>query len=444
MIYTPHPYTVDFIRLLADNPAYGAFLPVGFGKTAIALTALDELLFDQCCVSRVLVIAPLRVARDTWPAEAEKWDHLKRLKVSKVIGDKAARLAALTAQANVFVINRENVPWLVANVRWNFDCVVIDELSSFKDHQSAGFKALRKVLPKIKRIYGLTATPASNGLIQLWSQIYLLDRGRRLGKGIGAYREKYFDEDKVNPRNGQVYSYKLKPFAEKEIYTELKDIVRSADQSLVPLPEKILTEHWVDLDAETKKKYKAMAKEYVIDWDTTAANAAVVVNKLQQIANGCVYRTDHSVLWLHNEKMQKVAELVEAANGNPVLIFYLYQFDFDALKLLYRDLLDMCDPAAVEKWNTGSVRVGAAHPKSAGHGLNLQYGGSIMIEIGVPWDLEQIIQMEGRLHRQGQTQMVNVHRVLTRDTIDETIVERLAGKHITQSDFLNSIRGEPI
>ena len=446
MKYKPHKYQEYSQDFIINNSHLALFLDCGLGKTVITLTAIDELMFDYFEVSKVLVIAPLRVAESTWDEEAAKWDHLKHLKISKVLGTEKERINALYTKADIYIINRENVKWLVdkCGKDWPFDMVVIDELSSFKSHRAQRFKALRKVRPFMKRVVGLTGTPAPNGLIDLWSQIYLLDGGERLGKTITGYRERYFLPDKRNQHI--VFTYKLKEGAEEAIYEKLSDIcVSMKAEDYLKLPERINNIIPIHLPKKAKEKYDQLERDLLLplkDSDIVANTAGVLANKLLQMANGAVYDEDGDVQEIHNAKLKALEDTIEAANGKPVLIFYSYKHDLDRIKKhLKRDDLTVLDTAEdIKKWNEGKIPIMLAHPASAGHGLNLQAGGNIIIWFGLTWSLELYSQANARLYRQGQKQNVIIHHLVAKDTMDEDVMKALEGKEVGQEALLNAVK----
>ena len=446
MKYKPYDYQEYATQWILDKEKAGLLLDMGMGKSVITLTAIDELMFDYFEVSKVLVIAPLRVAESTWDEEAAKWDHLEHLKISKVLGTEKERINALYTKADIYIINRENVKWLVdkCGKDWPFDMLVIDELSSFKSHRAQRFKALRKVRPFMKRVVGLTGTPAPNGLIDLWSQIYLLDGGERLGKTITGYRERYFLPDKRNQHI--VFTYKLKEGAEEAIYEKLSDIcVSMKAEDYLKLPERINNIIPIYLPKEAKEKYDQLERDLLLplkDSDIVANTAGVLANKLLQMANGAVYDEDGDVQEIHNAKLKALEDTIEAANGKPVLIFYSYKHDLDRIKKhLKRDDLTVLDTAEdIKKWNEGKIPIMLAHPASAGHGLNLQAGGNIIIWFGLTWSLELYSQANARLYRQGQKQNVIIHHLVAKDTMDEDVMKALEGKEVGQEALLNAVK----
>jgi len=444
--YKPYDYQQYATQWILDKEKAGLLLDMGMGKSVITLTAIDELMFNYFEVSKVLVIAPLRVAESTWDEEAAKWDHLEHLKISKVLGTEKERINALYTKADIYIINRENVKWLVdkCGKDWPFDMVVIDELSSFKSHRAQRFKALRKVRPFMKRVVGLTGTPAPNGLIDLWSQIYLLDGGERLGKTITGYRERYFLPDKRNQHI--VFTYKLKEGAEEAIYEKLSDIcVSMKAEDYLKLPERINNIIPIYLPKKAKDKYDQLERDLLLplkDSDIVANTAGVLANKLLQMSNGAVYDENGDVKEIHNAKLKALEDSIEAANGKPVLIFYSYKHDLDRIKKhLKRDDLTVLDTSEdIKNWNEGKIPIMLAHPASAGHGLNLQAGGNIIIWFGLTWSLELYSQANARLYRQGQKQNVIIHHLVAKDTMDEDVMKALEGKEVGQEALLNAVK----
>ena len=413
------------------------------GKTVLTLTALNNLLFDSFEIHKILIIAPLRVARDTWPSEIEKWDHLKDLKYSVALGSEKERKAAFMIKADIYIINRENVKWLVedSSLPFDFDTLIIDELSSFKNHQAKRFRSLMKVRPKIKRIVGLTGTPASNGLIDLWAEFRLLDMGQRIGRFIGKYRDDYFVPDK---RNQQViFSYKPKPGAEEEIYKKISDITISMKGSdYIKLPELVINEVQVNLSEKEMKIIDDMKKELVTkikDDEITASNAAALSTKLLQMANGAVYGEAGEVINIHERKLDALEDLIESANGKPVLISYWFKHDMKRISERFSvETLDSAD--SIKRWNKGEIPVAIIHPASAGHGLNLQTGGSTLIWFGLTWSLELYQQTNARLWRQGQKDTVVIHHIISKGTIDERVMKALKNKDNTQAALIDAVK----
>lgn len=447
MRFQPHNYQRYAIEKIIELSACGLFLEMGMGKTVSTLTAIQELMHDYFEVTKTLIVAPLRVARMTWSSEIEKWDHLQDLKLSKVLGSERDRLRALEADADIYIINRENTEWLVNHYgkAWPFDMVVIDELSSFKSNKSRRFKALRKVRPLIKRVVGLTGTPTPNGLIDLWPQIYLLDRGERLGKTITGYRKEYFDPGQKNWQTGVVYNYLLKEGSEKAIYEKISDIcisMKAEDYLEVPELKEIPIE--VELDPKDYKKYKQLEADLLLPLsdaeDIEALTAATLSNKLLQMANGAVYDEKRKVHLIHDEKLKALEEIIEAANGKPVIVYYNYKHDLERIKRYFKDVRTLETEEDISDWNAGRVPILALHPASAGHGLNLQHGGNIIVWFGLNWSLELYQQANARLHRQGQTSKVTAYLLVTKDTIDEDVVAALRSKNCTQDNLLNALK----
>ena len=415
----------------------------------LTLTAIADLLFDSFEAHRILVIAPLRVARDTWPDELHKWEHLSDLRLSVAVGTETERKAALQAKADIYIINRENVGWLIeaSGIPFDFDTLVVDELSSFKNHQTKRFRSLMKVRPKVVRIIGLTGTPSSNGLMDLWAEYRLLDMGQRLGRFIGQYRSTYFTPDK---RNGQViFSYKPLPFAEKEIYAKIADItisMKSTDHLI--MPELVTAGYPVKLSDKERERYDELRQDLVLKLaggDVTAANAAALSGKLCQMANGAVYGDDGAVHYIHDRKLDALEDLIEAANGKPVLVAYWFKHDLERISARLKDRhisftkLDTSD--SIASWNEGKWPVALIHPASAGHGLNLQSGGSTIIWFGLTWSLELYQQANARLWRQGQkAETVVLHHIIAKDTIDERVMKALSAKDKTQTALIDAVK----
>jgi len=449
MNYTPHDYQKYAINYIETHPIAAVLLDMGLGKTSITLTAINDLLFDSFEIHKVLVIAPLRVARDTWKAEVQKWEHLSFLKVAVAVGTERERKAALLQKADIYIINRENVQWLIeqSGIPFDFDTVVVDELSSFKNHQAKRFRSLMQVRPKVQRIIGLTGTPATNGLMDLWAEFKLLDMGKRLGRFITQYRQTYFVPDK---RNGMVvYSYRPIAGAEQEIYERISDItisMKSTDH--LKMPELINSEYTVTLSEEESKIYDELKDDLVValgDDEITISNAASLSGKLSQMANGAVYSDEQSVIHIHDRKLDALEDIIEAANGKPLMVAYWYKHDLEriekrltALKVPFARL---DTSASIAKWNKGELTVALIHPASAGHGLNLQSGGSTIVWFGLTWSLELYQQTIARLWRQGQTsQTVVVQHIITKDTIDESIMKALVRKDKTQSALIEAVK----
>ena len=443
MKYSPHEYQEYAKRFIIEHPEAAIFLDCGMGKTVITLTAIQELINDYFDAKRVLVIAPLRVGLTSWPAEIAKWDHLKNLRYSVAIGSTAKRIAALNDKtAQIVIINRENVDWLIKYNRFDFDMVVIDELSSFKSHKSKRFKALMSKRPLVKRIVGLTGTPSSNGLMDLWAEFKLLDMGKRLGRFIGNYREWYFRPDKMN--GPIVYSYKPLPFAEKEIYEKISDITISMSAlDHLKMPEFIVNEVEVEMNPNEQRKYDGLKQEMMMeipDGVITAANAASLTNKLSQMANGRIYDEDKNIIHIHDRKLDALEDIIESANGQPVLVAYWFKHDLDAIKERFK-VREIKTSADIVDWNDKKIPVAVIHPASAGHGLNLQSGGNILVWYGLTWSLELYQQTNARLWRQGQTfGTVVIKHIVCKDTVDGNILKALKAKNTTQSALIDAVK----
>ncbi len=455
MKYNLHSYQKYAAGFIKANPISCLLLDMGLGKTAITLTALNDLLFDSFEAHKVLVVAPLRVARDTWPEELAKWEHLSDLRFSVAVGTEPERRAALLRRADIYIINRENVQWLVedSGLLFDYDTVVVDELSSFKSHQSKRFRSLMKVRPRVRRIIGLTGTPTGNGLMDLWAEFRLLDMGKRLGRFIGQYRTDYFAPDK---RNGQViFSYKPLSDAEKQIYSRIADItisMKSTDH--LKMPELVSAEYPVRLSESERERYEELKRDLVLtltDGETgtplaiTAANAAALSNKLCQMANGAVYGDDGGIFHIHDRKLDALEDLIEATNGKPVLVAYWFKHDLERiterLHKLHIPFSKLDTSESIIRWNKGELPVALIHPASAGHGLNLQAGGSTLIWFGLTWSLELYQQTNARLWRQGQqSETVVVQHIIAKGTIDERILKALSEKDRTQSALIEAVK----
>jgi len=442
--FKPHDYQAFAIDYIETHPVAAVLLDMGLGKTVISLTAIADLLFDSFLAHRILVVAPLRVARDTWPAELQKWTHLQHLTFSVAVGSVKERRAALMTAADITLINRENLQWLIedSGFPFGYDMVVIDELSSFKNHQSKRFRSLMKVRPKVKRIIGLTGTPSSNGLMDLWAEFRLLDMGKRLSRFITEYRNNYFSPDK---RNGMIiYSYKPQPYAEELIYRQISDItisMKSTDH--LQMPELISSQYEVKLSKEERQRYEELKKDLVLqlpDGEVTAANAASLTGKLSQLANGAIYADTGDTIEFHDRKLDALEDILEAANGKPVLVAYWFKHDLERIKRRFtvREIKESQD---IIDWNAGKIPVAVIHPASAGHGLNLQAGGSTLIWFGLTWSLELYQQTNARLWRQGQTSgIVVIEHIITKGTIDERILKALSQKELTQTALIDAVK----
>ena len=443
MKYNPHKYQTYATNFILKHPIAAVFLEMGLGKSVITLTAIFDLCLDSFEIGKVLVIAPLRVARDTWPAEINKWEHLKGLEFSVAIGTKQERLAALRKPASVYLINRENVDWLVnkSGIPFDYDMVVIDELSSFKSYGAKRFKSLLKVRPRAKRIVGLTGTPSSNGLMDLWAEFRILDMGKRLGRYITHYRNSFFTPDKRNQQI--VFSYKPLPGAEDAIYRLISDITISMKSvDFLKMPECVINEVPVYLNDKEQSVYDHFREEMVLEFadeEIDAMNAAVLSGKLLQMANGAIYDDDKNTHIIHDRKLDALEDLIEGANGKPVLIAYWYNHDLERIKAKF-NVREIKTSKDIKDWNNGDISVAVIHPASAGHGLNLQSGGSTLIWFGLTWSLELYQQTNARLWRQGQNETVVIHHIITKGTIDEDVMNALRRKEKIQSDLINAVK----
>ena len=451
MQYEPHEYQSFATDYIEHHPISALLIDMGLGKTVITLTALFDLLFDSFEIHKVLVVAPLRVGLISWPDELKKWEHLHFLKSSIVIGTEMERLRALKAKADIYIINRENLEWLVtkSGYKFDFDTVVIDELSSFKNGRSKRHKALMTVRPYVKRIIGLTGTPAGNGLMDLWAEFKCLDYGSRLGRFITRYREEYFLPDK---RNGMVvFSYKPQAGAEARIYSKISDITISMKAiDHLKMPDLIEVERAVELDEHEISLYKELVEEMVLelkDKEITSANAAVLTGKLLQIANGAIYSDSGEIVEIHDRKLDELEDIIEAANGKPLLVAYWFKHDLDRIKkrldklgVIYKTL---DKPENIRQWNDKELQVGLIHPASAGHGLNLQSGGNTMVWFGLTWSLELYQQTVARLYRQGQKSgSVVVMHIIAKGTMDELVLRALKDKDMTQTRLIDAVKAK--
>ena len=446
MRYQPHDYQQYATRFIVEHPVAAVFLQMGLGKSVITLTAIAELALERFEVARVLVIAPLRVARDTWPAEIQKWDHLRGLTYSVAVGTEAERIAALQQNTLIHIINRENVQWLIeqSGLPFQYDMLVIDELSSFKSHQAKRFRALMRMRPRVARVVGLTGTPSSNGLMDLWAEFRVLDMGRRLGKFITHYREAFFLPDRRSAQ--QVFTWKPKPGAEDEIYRRISDITISMKSTdFLHMPEYISNRIPVRLSLAERKTYDELKRDLVTSLcgaEIDAVNAASLSGKLSQLANGGIYDADHNVLFFHERKLDALEDIIEAANGQPVLVAYWFKHDLARIQERFsvREIRSSHD---IADWNSGRIPVACIHPASAGHGLNLQAGGNTLVWFGLTWSLELYQQTNARLWRQGQrADTVVIHHIVTKNTIDEQILSALERKDTTQTALMNAVKAQ--
>lgn len=449
MTFSPHPYQRYAIEKIVSTPYVGLFLEMGLGKTVTTLTAIQRLI-ENLEISKVLVVAPLRVAQSVWVQEIEKWQHLNGLRAVRVLGSEKQRVKALNSDADIYVVNRENVQWLVAHYSGRkipFDMVVLDELSSFKNHKSARWKAMRNIRPRLSRVVGLTGTPAPNGLIDIWGQVYLLDQGEALGKYITHYRSTFFVSGRTN---GQiVFDYKLQKDGEQRIYDAIKDFcISMKSEDYLQLPAVTYHDINVTLSGKLLEKYREFEKEKVLalpedpDGNISAVNAAALSNKLLQFASGAVYDDDKNVTHLHDTKLDALVELVEEANGKPVLLFYQFKHEIPRISKALKDygVEVMTDDSCIERWNRGEIPVLLAHPASTAYGLNMQKGGNIIIWYGLNWALELYQQANARLNRQGQTKPVHIYHLLVEGTMDAWVAKALANKVDTQESLMNAIK----
>ena len=447
MIFTPYPHQQAGIDWLIERPASCLLWGMGTGKTVTTLTALDLILHDLMEDGPVLVIAPKRVAENTWSKETAKWEHLNHLRISKIMGTQAERLKALQTPADIYVINRENVVWLVDTVskRWPFPIVVIDELSSFKSTQAKRWKALRKVRGRIKRLIGLTGTPRPNGLEDLYPEMYLLDQGERLGRTISAFRARYLVPEKMNGH--VVYSYRPKEGAEDEVYSKLSDICMSIKkEDVLKLPGQIYEDVELTPPPALLKQYKQFEKDKVLecldaDGEIVAGSEAALTNKLLQFANGAIYDLESQVHRIHDIKLDALEEMIEEAGGDPVLVLYAYKHDAERIReRIQCRALDK--PEDIDAWNRGEIPVALAHPASIGHGLNLQDGGHLLIWFGLPWSLELYQQANERLNRPGQKNVCRIYHLILKGTHDERVLKSLQRKEKGQAAALEALRLE--
>ena len=451
MEFKPHDYQKYATEFIESHPIAAVILQMGLGKTVCTLTAIEHLMYDTFEVSKVLIVAPLRVAKVTWSDEIDKWDHLSHLTYSVAVGSEKERLLALKKKADLYMINRENLQWLIekSGLPFDYDMVVLDELSSFKSWQSKRFRAFMKVRPKVQRVVGLTGTPSSNGLMDLFAEFKCLDMGERLGRFITQYRNAFFIPDRMN---GQVvYSYKLRPFAEEEIYRRIGDITISMKAlDHLKMPELIENRYPVYMDDGEKQQYESMKKNLILPYleneAITAANAAALSGKLCQMANGAVYSDEGSVAHIHDRKLDALEDIIEAAQG-PILLCYWFKHDLeritkklDELKVEYARI---SSDGSIRMWNEGKFQVGLIHPASAGHGLNLQAGGNHIVWFGLTWSLELLEQTNARLWRQGQrAETVVVQYLVTAGTIDERILDAISKKEKDQNALIDAVKAE--
>lgn len=445
--FKPYPYQEHAINKIIDNKKYGLFLDMGLGKTVSTLTAIEELKYNYLEVEKVLVIAPLRIARDTWAQEVEKWGHLSNLDVSLVLGTPKQRTEALNKDADIYVINVDNTKWICEQFKhdWKFDMVVIDELSTFKSQSSQRFKILKKMSPLFKRFVGLTGTPSPKSLMDIWSQIYLIDNGERLGKTFTKFRQKFFHPThQIQPH---VFNWELNEGAKDDIYKRISDITVSMEsKDYLKLPERIDSFREVKLSKKERDLYNQLERDMVIEIDIeneediVALNSASLKNKLLQLSNGAVYTEDGTYKVVHDKKLEMLDEIIEEAQGKPILLFYNFKHDKERILERYKIAETMDSPDYMERWNNGDIKLLIAHPASAGHGLNLQHGGSIMVWFGLTWNLEHYEQANARLYRQGQKETTIIHHIMTEDTVDQDVLKVLKDKKFNQTDLMNAVK----
>lgn len=450
MIYNPHDYQKYASKFIVDHPISAIFLDCGLGKTAISLSAIDELMFNRFEISKVLVVAPLRVALNSWPEELEKWDNFRHFNYVTITGTAMERKIAIYKKVNIYIINRENLQWLIekSGAPFDYDMVVLDELSSFKNYQSKRFKAFMKVRPYVKRIVGLTGTPSPNGMMDLFAEFKCLDMGERLGRFITQYRYNYFEPEWQN--GNVVYSYKLREFAEKAIYKRISDITISMKAlDHIKMPELISNKYLVQMSKEESEKYKALKKDLILESNDkviTAVNAAALSNKLSQLSNGAIYYENNNYMELHSKKLEAMEDIIEAYSGT-ILLCYWFKHDLERIILKLKELgvtySKIDTPDTIKEWNKGKYKVGLIHPASAGHGLNLQAGGNMIVWFGLTWSLELYEQTIARLYRQGQKEStVVVEHIVTKGTIDERILDALTNKQKGQDALINAVKAE--
>ncbi|WP_145435285.1 SNF2-related protein [Staphylococcus hominis] len=443
MNFIPHNYQKYSIDKIIENKKYGLFLDMGLGKTVSTLTAFNDLqLLDT---EKMLVIAPLNVAKDTWADEIEKWEHLNHLRVSKILGTPKQRISAIQKEADIYITNKENTKWLCEYFKkeWPFDMVVIDELSTFKNPSSQRFKAIKKKLPLIKRFVGLTGTPSPNSLLDLWAQVYLLDRGKRLETAFSRYREKYFKA--THQVSDHVYNWELREGSEEAIYKQIDDICLSMKaKDYLTMPERIDNKQTVSLSIKERKYYDELEKYYILeseeDGTIVAQSGASLSQKLLQLSNGAVYTDDEDVRHIHDRKLDKLEEIIEESQGQPILVFYNFKHDKDRILERFKEVITLDTEGYKDKWNSGKVKILLAHPASAGHGLNLQQGGHIIVWFGLTWSLELYQQANARLYRQGQKHTTIIHHIMTENTIDQRVYEALQNKELTQEELMKAIK----
>lgn len=444
--FIPHSYQKYSIDKIIDNKKYGLFLEMGTGKTVSTLTAISDLIYDYIEVDKVLVIAPKRVAEDTWAQEVEKWSHLSHLSVSLVLGTAKQRTEALAADADIYVTNKENTKWICEKYRkdWPFDMLVIDELSTFKNSSSQRFKILKKQMPLVNRFVGLTGTPAPKNIMDLWAQVYLIDAGERLGKNMTKFRQQYFYP--THQLTDHVFNWELKDGAKDEIYDKISDVTVSIEsKDYLEMPERIDSVKEAKLSKKERALYEQLEQDMIIedtendDKDIVALNSAALSQKLLQLSNGAVYTDDGTYKHIHDKKLEMLDEIVEEAQGKPILVFYNFKHDRERILERY-SFAEELEGDYMRRWNNGEIQMLIAHPASAGHGLNLQHGGSIMVWFGLTWNLEYYEQANARLYRQGQKKTTVIHHLLTENSIDQRVYDALKNKKLNQSELMRAVK----
>lgn len=445
--FKPYPYQQYSINKIIENNKFGLFVDMGMGKTVSTLTAIDELKYNYLEVDRVLVIAPLRVVKDTWAQEVEKWNHLSHLTVSLVTGTPQQREKALAVDADIYVTNKENTKYICEKYRkdWPFDMLVIDELSTFKNSSSQRFKILKKQMPLVKRFVGLTGTPSPNNLMDIWSQIYLIDGGERLGKTVTKFKQNYFYP--THQLSEHIFNWELKIGAKDEIYNQISDITVSMEsKDYLKMPERIDSVHEMKLSKKERALYDQLKHDMIIEddindeKDIVALSSATLSQKLMQMSNGAVYTTDGTYKHIHDKKLEMLDEIVEESQGKPILVFYNFKHDKERILERYKFAETLDSDDYMKRWNNGEIKMLIAHPASAGHGLNLQYGGSTVVWFGLTWNLEHYEQANARLYRQGQTETTIIHHIMTENSIDQDVYKTLKNKKLGQNELMYAVK----
>lgn len=448
MEFIPHSYQAYSIDKIINNKKYGLFLEMGTGKTVSTLTAIEKLKYDYLEVDKVLVIAPKRVAEDTWAQEIDKWNHLSNLTISLVLGTSKQRTEALAKDADIYVTNKENTKWICEKYRkdWPFDMLVIDELSTFKNSDSQRFKILKKQMPLVDRFVGLTGTPAPNNLIDIWSQMYLIDGGERLGKYKTHFRQAYFYP--THQISDNVFNWELRNGADDAIYDKISDVTVSIkSEDFLEMPERIDNVQEVKLSKKERAVYDQLKADMVIEdeadpnKDIEALTSATLTQKLLQLSNGAVYTLDGTYKTIHDKKLERLDEIIEEAQGKPILLFYSFKHDKERILERY-DFAEELKGDYMARWNNGDIKLLIAHPASAGHGINLQYGGSIAVWFGLTWNLEHYEQANARLFRQGQTETTVIHHIMTENSVDQDVYKGLQNKQLGQNTLMQAVKAQ--